>query len=105
VQLALEDEGRSVVERERLKWREGKLLQAHQEEWLGELAPFLLDNVGQPSWAANRRRLKALDLGGNALTAQGVALLLAAAIPARTDRQQTPEQLAQHHYLYEGEFE
>ena len=51
VQLALEDEGRSVVERERLKWREGKLLQAHQEEWLGELAPFLLDNVGLPAWA------------------------------------------------------
>ena len=44
VQLALEDEGRAVGERKKLKQREKKLLAAHQRAWLGELAPFLLDD-------------------------------------------------------------
>ncbi len=43
VQLALEDESRPKAERDRLKKRERKLLAAHQREWLGEFAPFVLD--------------------------------------------------------------
>jgi uncharacterized protein (TIGR02996 family) len=43
VQLALEDPGRSVDERKRLQQREQELLRAHARAWLGELAPFLLD--------------------------------------------------------------
>ena len=42
VQLALEDESRTKDERDRLKEREKELLLAHEKEWLGELAPFLL---------------------------------------------------------------
>ena len=43
VQLALEDTSRSPEERKRLAAREKELLEAHQREWLGELAPFLID--------------------------------------------------------------
>jgi uncharacterized protein (TIGR02996 family) len=46
VQLAMEDTNRSPAERQRLQQRERELLQAHQREWLGDLAPALLDNVG-----------------------------------------------------------
>src|SRR5437016_1919103 len=42
VQLALEDESHSAVERRRLRKRESDLLKAHEREWLGELAPLLL---------------------------------------------------------------
>jgi hypothetical protein len=42
VQLALEDESLFPAERERLRLREQELLDLHQREWLGELAPFLL---------------------------------------------------------------
>lgn len=42
VQLALEDERRPADERSRLRQREAELLAAHQAEWLGSLAPFLL---------------------------------------------------------------
>jgi uncharacterized protein (TIGR02996 family) len=43
VQLALEDETKSSAERKRLRQREEELLKAHTREWLGELAPHLLD--------------------------------------------------------------
>jgi uncharacterized protein (TIGR02996 family) len=43
VQIALEDESRPAVERKQLQHREAELLAAHEREWLGELAPFLLD--------------------------------------------------------------
>ena len=42
VQLALEDPARKGAERKRLKKREEELLDAHEREWLGELAPLLL---------------------------------------------------------------
>src|SRR5262245_16527112 len=42
VQLALEDPKRTPAERKRLKKREEELLDAHEREWLGELAPLLL---------------------------------------------------------------
>ena len=42
VQLALEDESRSPAERSQLRSRERELLEAHEREWLGELAPLLL---------------------------------------------------------------
>jgi uncharacterized protein (TIGR02996 family) len=42
VQLALEDESRPPQERQRLRRRERELLDAHEREWLGELAPLLL---------------------------------------------------------------
>lgn len=43
VQLALEDEARPPEERKQLQAREAELLAAHEREWLGGLAPFLLD--------------------------------------------------------------
>jgi hypothetical protein len=42
VQLALEDESHPARERQRLRQRERELLDAHEREWLGELAPLLL---------------------------------------------------------------
>jgi uncharacterized protein (TIGR02996 family) len=42
VQLALEDEAVPAAERKRLRQRERELLDAHEREWLGELAPLLL---------------------------------------------------------------
>jgi uncharacterized protein (TIGR02996 family) len=44
VQLALEDEALPAKERKGLQKRERELLNAHQQEWLGPLAPWLLDN-------------------------------------------------------------
>jgi uncharacterized protein (TIGR02996 family) len=41
-QLALEDPSRPSGERKKLKQREEELLEAHEREWLGELAPLLL---------------------------------------------------------------
>lgn len=52
VQLALADESRPAEQRKRLRKREGELLKAHQREWLGELAPFLLDGYELEDWAA-----------------------------------------------------
>jgi uncharacterized protein (TIGR02996 family) len=46
VQLALEEESRPAVERKKLQAREKALLKEHEKEWLGELAPHLLDNGG-----------------------------------------------------------
>jgi hypothetical protein len=43
VQLALEDESRSKEERKQLQTREAEFLKEHEREWLGELAPFVLD--------------------------------------------------------------
>ncbi len=55
VQLALEDEARAGAARAALKAREAELLALHEREWLGELAPHLLDHVdalGHPRPAA-----------------------------------------------------
>ncbi len=43
VQIALEDDATPRDDRDDLKEREAALLAAHQREWLGELAPHLLD--------------------------------------------------------------
>jgi uncharacterized protein (TIGR02996 family) len=43
VQLALEDESKPAEERKKLQQREQELLAAHGAEWLGGLAPVLLD--------------------------------------------------------------
>ena len=45
VQIALEDENRSAGEGKKLQAREKKLLEGHEREWLGTLAPHLLDRV------------------------------------------------------------
>lgn len=53
LQLALENEGLPKEEREKLKAREAELLKEHEREWLGELAPHLLDTenpVGEHRW-------------------------------------------------------
>src|SRR5690349_565953 len=44
-QLALEDVTLPAAACRKLKATEGRLLQQHQREWLGELAPFLLDGL------------------------------------------------------------
>ncbi|HEY1187548.1 MAG TPA: TIGR02996 domain-containing protein [Gemmata sp.] len=49
VQLALEDESRPKKERDQLKVREAELLAAHEREWLGELAPYLLGRENKPT--------------------------------------------------------
>ncbi|HEY7423027.1 MAG TPA: WGR domain-containing protein [Gemmataceae bacterium] len=46
VQLALEDPSRSPAERKELQKREAKLFKQHGREWLGDLAPYLLDQMG-----------------------------------------------------------
>jgi uncharacterized protein (TIGR02996 family) len=43
VQLALEDANRPTDERNRLRQREHELLEKHERDWLGDLAPYLLD--------------------------------------------------------------
>jgi uncharacterized protein (TIGR02996 family) len=43
VQLALEDESLPAGERRKLQAREKQLLKEHEREWLGPLAPYLLD--------------------------------------------------------------
>jgi uncharacterized protein (TIGR02996 family) len=48
VQLALEDEKKPAKERKVLEKRERELLKKHQHEWLGELAPYLLDQKRPP---------------------------------------------------------
>ncbi|HJZ55082.1 MAG TPA: TIGR02996 domain-containing protein [Gemmataceae bacterium] len=58
VQLALEDETRSKEERDELKRREAELLAAHEREWLGEFAPYLLGDESYSEYAtvpADRR--------------------------------------------------
>jgi uncharacterized protein (TIGR02996 family) len=43
VQLALEDAGKPAAQRKKLQKRERELLGAHARAWLGEFAPYLLD--------------------------------------------------------------
>ena len=45
VQLALEDESRPAAERKTLRAREKALLKTHERDWLGNLAPHLLDRI------------------------------------------------------------
>jgi uncharacterized protein (TIGR02996 family) len=45
VQIALEDEDRAAAEHKKLRAREKELLEAHEREWLGNLAPHLLDKA------------------------------------------------------------
>jgi uncharacterized protein (TIGR02996 family) len=57
VQLALEDEGRSAADRRALQDREQEIFARYQREWLGELAPHVLDGDGRKTpWAAGRWR-------------------------------------------------
>jgi uncharacterized protein (TIGR02996 family) len=44
VQLALEDESKPAAERKKLQEQEKKLLKAHGRDWLGELAPYLINS-------------------------------------------------------------
>jgi uncharacterized protein (TIGR02996 family) len=44
VQLALEDESLPAARRRKLATREKQLLKKHEREWLGPLAPYLIDN-------------------------------------------------------------
>jgi uncharacterized protein (TIGR02996 family) len=46
VQLALEDPSRPAGERKHLQEREADLLRRHGRQWLGALAPYLLDQQG-----------------------------------------------------------
>src|SRR5688572_29797627 len=43
VQLALEDESLPAAQRRKLAAREKQLLKKHERDWLGPLAPYLLD--------------------------------------------------------------
>jgi uncharacterized protein (TIGR02996 family) len=54
VQIALEDESRPAAERTKLLAREKELLDRHERDWLGILAPHLLDQApnhsARPDW-------------------------------------------------------
>ncbi len=54
VQLALEDPKKSAKERKELQKREKQLLDKHQREWLGDLAPMFLDQGELDEWRRNR---------------------------------------------------
>ncbi|MBC8290933.1 MAG: WGR domain-containing protein [Planctomycetes bacterium] len=43
IQLQLEDESLKAADRKKRQTREAELLKEHEREWLGDLAPFLLD--------------------------------------------------------------
>jgi hypothetical protein len=45
VQISLEDESLPKKARGELRAKEAELLEAHEEEWLGELAPYVLDDA------------------------------------------------------------
>jgi uncharacterized protein (TIGR02996 family) len=84
VQIALEDEKKAPAERKRLQKREGELLKAHAREWLGGLAPHLLD-VEQRQWGPNPEyrfargwidRLQIAELSGPVAEAFGRTPLL-----------------------------
>ena len=51
VQLALEDESKPAAERKQLQKREKQLLKQHGHEWLGGLAPYLIDQQQEPKTA------------------------------------------------------
>src|SRR3954453_17448027 len=57
VHLALEDETRPPGERNRLQAREAELLRAHEREWLGDLAPFLLDEKDVSDWRRKNNKI------------------------------------------------
>lgn len=54
VQLALEDPNKSAKERKDLQKREKELLDKHQREWLGDLAPRFLDHGELDQWRRDR---------------------------------------------------
>jgi uncharacterized protein (TIGR02996 family) len=83
VQLALEDESRPAAERKKLQEREAELLKEHEREWLGELAPFLLDEIAdEPSVKYRWRRGFLAELDPEYLTI-GLAQTLATSPAAR----------------------
>jgi uncharacterized protein (TIGR02996 family) len=54
VQIALEDESRPKVERDDLKEREKALFKAYERDWLGVIAPFLLEpKPPKQEWRTN----------------------------------------------------
>src|SRR5262249_42799596 len=54
VQLALEDPKKPAKERKELQKREKELLEKHEREWLGDLAPRLLDQGPPHDWQKER---------------------------------------------------
>lgn len=56
VQLSLEDESLKTRDRKRLKKQEEKLLENNVREWLDDLAPYLIDQLGldRPQWNSAR---------------------------------------------------
>jgi uncharacterized protein (TIGR02996 family) len=61
VQLALEDLARTAGERDNLKKREAELLAEHERDWLGELAPLILD--AEPLYRDRRRMTHRFERG------------------------------------------
>lgn len=53
-QIALEDESRSRTERADLKKQEAKLLKQHERDWLGPLAPVILDAATVAYWSGGK---------------------------------------------------
>jgi hypothetical protein len=65
VQLALEDEKKPAAERKKLQEQEKKLRQAHEREWLGGLAEYLLDEKDnyRPTGRWSRGWLDSVEVG------------------------------------------
>ncbi len=54
IQLQLEDEKLKTPARKKLQEQEKSLLKKHQREWLGDLAPFLIDQQGKDTISYQR---------------------------------------------------
>jgi uncharacterized protein (TIGR02996 family) len=59
VQIALEDEKRTQVERTTLKKQEAKLLKEHEKDWLGPLAAVTVDAEPVSFWDGGKEGLRA----------------------------------------------
>jgi uncharacterized protein (TIGR02996 family) len=104
VQLALEDEARPPAERKPLQEREAALLAQHSREWLGTLAPFVLDQEGVGEWAVQN------DRGHAASFARGwvdsLRLFEITSETARALREAPPTlRLLRHLYIRESELD
>jgi uncharacterized protein (TIGR02996 family) len=83
VQLALEDAAKCAAERKQLQEQEKKLLKAHARDWLGELAPYLLEGHDPdrgPKYQFARGWLDSLEISSLSLS---LARALARAPQAR----------------------
>ena len=108
VQLQLEDQTKSRDERAKLQQQEQKLLYAHGPTWLGDLAPFLLEQKAEKNRAWNDMEVMFTFVRGwlDSLEASYYTVAFTRAL-ARSPRTRLLRRLALAHNAYEpeGEYE